>query len=55
MPWDRRLLLGYVETIQLVLGVTEKHLYMPSFLSIVLNLYIELLVFWWKISSANVL
>ena len=24
MPWDRKRLLGYVETIQLVLGVTDK-------------------------------
>ena len=27
MPWDRKRLLGYVETIQLILGVTDKHLY----------------------------
>ena len=25
MPLDRKLLLGYVETIQLTLGVTDKH------------------------------
>ena len=24
MPWDRKRLLGYVETIQLILGLTEK-------------------------------
>ena len=24
MPWDRKRLLGYVETIQLILGVTDK-------------------------------
>ena len=23
MPWDRKRLLGYVETIQLILGVTD--------------------------------
>ena len=28
MPWDRKRLLGYVETIQLILGVTDKILYM---------------------------
>ena len=27
MPWDRKRLLGYVETIQLILGVTDKHAY----------------------------
>ena len=27
MPWDRKRLLGYVETIQLVLGVTDKGFY----------------------------
>ena len=26
MPWDRKRLLGYVETIQLVLGVTDKRM-----------------------------
>ena len=25
MQWDRKRLLGYVETIQLILGVTDKH------------------------------
>ena len=25
MPWDRKRLLGYVETIQFILGVTDKH------------------------------
>ena len=24
MPWDRKRLLGYVETIQLIIGVTDK-------------------------------
>ena len=24
MPWDRKRLLGYVETFQLILGVTDK-------------------------------
>ena len=24
MPWDRKRLLGYVETIQLILGVADK-------------------------------
>ena len=28
MPWDRKRLLGYVETIQLILGVTDKRWYM---------------------------
>ena len=27
MPWDRKRLLGYVETIQLILGVTDKVFY----------------------------
>ena len=27
MPWDRKRLLGYVETIQLILGVTDKMKY----------------------------
>ena len=27
MPWDRKRLLGYVETIQLILGVTDKNAY----------------------------
>ena len=27
MPWDRKRLLGYVETIQLILEVTDKILY----------------------------
>ena len=27
MPWDRKRLLGYVETIQLILGVTDKSWY----------------------------
>ena len=31
MPWDRKRLLGYVETIQLILVVTDKHLCMISF------------------------
>ena len=26
MPWDRKRFLGYVETIQLILGVTDKAL-----------------------------
>ena len=25
MPWDRKRLLGYVETIQFILGVTDKN------------------------------
>ena len=25
MPWDRKRLLGYVETIQLIVGVTDKY------------------------------
>ena len=28
MPWDRKRLLGYVETIQLILGVTDNTEYM---------------------------
>ena len=31
MPWDRKRLLGYVETIQLILGVTDKHKYDPVY------------------------
>ena len=27
MPWDRKRLLGYVETIQLILELTDKHFY----------------------------
>ena len=27
MPWDRKSLLGYVEIIQLILGVTDKNIY----------------------------
>ena len=27
MPWDRKRLLGYVETIQLILGVTDNFKY----------------------------
>ena len=27
MPWDRKRLLGYVETIQLILGVTDLNTY----------------------------
>ena len=27
MPWDRNVFLGYVETIQLILGVTDKVCY----------------------------
>ena len=30
MPWDRKRLLGYVETIQLILGVTDKFNYIVS-------------------------
>ena len=26
MPWDRKRLLGYVETIKIILGVTDKSL-----------------------------
>ena len=31
MPWDRKRLLGYVETIQLILGVTDKYEYSMFF------------------------
>ena len=31
MPWDRKRLLGYVETIQLVKGVTDKYDYRVLF------------------------
>ena len=37
MPWDRKRLLGYVETIQLILGVTDKsnyHTFLYAFDSI---------------------
>ena len=30
MPWDRKHLLGYVETIQLILGATDKKKYRHS-------------------------
>ena len=30
MPWDRKRLLGYVETMQLILGVTDKLKYLVS-------------------------
>ena len=30
MPWDRKRLLGYVETIQLILGVTDKAYYVAN-------------------------
>ena len=30
MPWDRKRLLGYVETIQLILGVTDKKYAAPT-------------------------
>ena len=30
MPWDRKRLLGYVETIHLMLGVTDKYIYKYS-------------------------
>ena len=36
MPWDRKRLLGYVETIQLILGVTDKIIY---------SAYVELLFY----------
>ena len=32
MPWDRKRLLGYVETIQLMLAVTDKYSYRIFFL-----------------------
>ena len=31
MPWDRKRLLGYVETIQLILGVTDNQKYHSTF------------------------
>ena len=31
MPWDRKRLLGYVETMQLILGVTDKGKYYDTF------------------------
>ena len=34
MPWDRERLLGNVETIQLILGVTDKNLYINILLNI---------------------
>ena len=27
MPWDRKRLLGYVETMRVILGVTDKEIY----------------------------
>ena len=33
MPWDRKRLLGYVETIQLILGVTDKLYILADYLS----------------------
>ena len=32
MPWDRKRLLGYVETIQLILGVTDKYIFQATML-----------------------
>ena len=43
MPWDRKRLLGYVETIQLILGVTDKAKYKPP-VSRVTQPYLNLLV-----------
>ena len=40
MPWDRKRLLGYVETIQLILGVTDKICYMTKTMTQV-SLYIH--------------
>ena len=37
MPWDRKRLLGYVETIQLILGVTDKYVYLKQSLLLSLN------------------
>ena len=34
MPWDKKRLLGYVETIQLILGVTDKARWQSGFLYI---------------------
>ena len=31
MPWDRKRLLGHVETIQLILGVTDKYILSTSY------------------------
>ena len=40
MPWDRKRLLGYVETIQLLLGVTDKCAY--KLLSVIIFIYRKL-------------
>ena len=32
MPWDRKRLLGYVETIQLIVGVTDNIIYKALYL-----------------------
>ena len=40
MPWDRKSLFGYVETIQLILGVTDKRYYISA--CVLLNLLNEL-------------
>ena len=33
MTWDRKRLLGYVETIQLILGVTDKLSYIVNYIA----------------------
>ena len=38
MPLDRKRLLGYVETIQLILGVTDKRYYKGRISEIILNM-----------------
>ena len=45
MPWDRKSLLGHVETIQLILGVTDKMYSWSKGGSTLVNVYVDLLVF----------
>ena len=42
MPWDRKRLLGYVEIIQLILGVTDKIFCMTSLNTICQNIKLKL-------------
>ena len=43
MPWDRKRLLGYIETIQLLLGMTDKCAYISSFSILCLKQMVKLI------------
>ena len=52
MPWDRKSLLGHVETIQLILGVTDKWFYYVSFSQVSYCAYVKITalhvpLLWW--------